>query len=119
MFTHSLRTISLLLFTILVFSVANSWATQGEDSSFVSSANNQFSLQPGTYFIEAELIGIVTHDQLAALTEAGSDSIIISRSYAQSETNNITNIKGVVNISAPQTFQLNHQKLNIHRLGRY
>ncbi|OFZ69896.1 MAG: hypothetical protein A2451_01250 [Bdellovibrionales bacterium RIFOXYC2_FULL_39_8] len=83
------------------------------DSSIVSLANNQFTLQPGHYEIIASAPAFVTAAHKVALynVTSGSFSIIGSVGYSNNATASLTfsYVYGKIDVSALTTFQLQHR----------
>lgn len=99
---------------------SGAWRTRDLNTEFYDSAgivslsSNQFTLEPGTYLIEARAPAYFCQRHKAKLRNVtdSSDAIIGSSAYADAtsdgaETDSI--VRGVVTITSAKTFELQHQ----------
>jgi C1q domain len=87
--------------------------TEG-DSSFVSLSANQFTLQPGTYQIEASVPAYFVNFHKAKLRNItdSTDAIIGSSEYTENSAgagNTRSFISGTISISSAKTFEIQHR----------
>lgn len=89
--------------------------TEVDPFGIVSLSSNQFTLQPGTYRLNAEVPGYFINAHKAKLRNitAGSDTLIGSSAYSDTTVSNgsYTNstIMGVFSITVPTTFEIQHR----------
>jgi hypothetical protein len=89
------------------------------DQSFISLASNQFTLQPGTYRIEASAPGyrVTSHKLKLRNTSDSSDTIIGSVAYAENTDSGAQSvdgmthsfINGIFSITSAKTFEVQHR----------
>jgi hypothetical protein len=86
----------------------------GGDGSFISLANNRFTLTPGKYFIEvhAPAIQVGQHQAKLKVIETNSDVLIGSAGYSPSGTSSSSShsiIQGEVIVDVASTFEIQHR----------
>lgn len=88
--------------------------TLGGDNSFITLGSNSFVLQPGKYFIEADVPGyaIGLHKAKLVALETNEDALIGSSSVSapsSAPATTISKIQGEIIVSATTTFQIHHR----------